>query len=157
MAFIVEDGTGVPDSNSYLSVSEAETILTDLGYDTFPTESDLVNASLYVDMYIDPASFMLTEDQGLLWPRVKFTDNQGREVEGIPKALKRTVAVIAAEFIEEDLFDVEPAVMSEDYGDSSVEFAAPQTKPGKVVTQLNYLKVLGYGSSNTASVRLIRA
>jgi len=157
MAFIVEDGTGVPDSNSYLSVSEAETILTDLGYDTFPTESDLVNASLYVDMYIDPASFMLTEDQGLLWPRVKFTDNQGREVEGIPKALKRTVAVIAAEFLEEDLFDVEPAVMSEDYGDSSVEFAAPQTKPGKVVTQLNYLKVLGYGSSNTASVRLIRA
>lgn len=157
MSFLVESGSGDVGSTSYLSVIEAETILTDLGYDTFPSETDLINASLYLDMYLEPSSFILTEDQGLLWPRVKFTDNQGREVEGVPSALKRAVAVIAAEFMEEDLFDVEPAVMSEDYGNSSVEFAAPQTKPGRVITQLSYLKKLGYGSSSTVAVRLIRA
>lgn len=157
MSYILEDGTGVVDSTSYLSPSEAESILTDLGHISFPSESELMSASLYVDMYLDPVSFMLTEDQGLLWPRVKFTDNQGRTVSGIPSALKRTVAIIAAEFMEEDLFDVEPAVISEDYGNSSVEFAAPQSKPGKVISQLNYLKNIGYGASNTVAVRLIRA
>lgn len=157
MSFTLETGDGVVDANAYVSVAEAETILTDLGYTTFPSETDIINASLYLDLYLDPASFILTEEQGLLWPRVKFTDNQGRTVEGIPLAIKRTVSVIAAEFMEEDLFDVEPAVLSEDYGDSSVEFAAPQTKPGKVISQLTYLKSLGYGSSNTSTVRLIRA
>lgn len=157
MSLILETGEGVPDSNSYLSMTEAESILTDLGYDTFPSESDLVNASLYLDTYLDPASFILTEDQGMLWPREPFTDNQGRTVEGIPKAIKRAVAIISMEFMEEDLFDIEPAVISESYGNSSVEFVAPQSKPGKVVSQLSYLKSLGYGSSNTTSVRLVRA
>jgi hypothetical protein len=157
MSLILETGEGVPDSNSYLSITEAEDILTDLGYDTFPAESDLINASLYLDTYLDPASFILTEGQGLLWPREPFTDNQGRTIEGIPKAIKRAVAIISMEFMEEDLFDIEPAVISESYGNSSVEFVAPQSKPGRVVSQLSYLKSLGYGGSNTTSVRLVRA
>ncbi len=157
MSLILETGEGIPDSNSYLNVTEAETILTDLGYETFPSESVLINPSLYIDGYLDPSSFILTEDQGLMWPRQAFTDNQGRTVKGIPKALKRAVAIIAVEFMEEDLFDVEPSVISESYGNSSVEFAYPQSKPGKVVSQLAYLRSLGYGGSNTTSVRLIRA
>lgn len=157
MSLILETGEGIPDSNSYLSMTEAESILTDLGYDTFPSESDLINASLYLDTYLDPASFILTEDQGMLWPREPFTDNQGRTVEGIPKAIKRAVAIISMEFMEEDLFDIEPAVISESYGNSSVEFVAPQSKPGKVVSLLSYLRSLCYGGSNTTSVRLVRA
>lgn len=157
MSFVIEDGTGVVEATSYLSTADAESILTDLGYTEFPSESELIKASLYVDMTLDPASFMLTEEQGLLWPREPFTDNQGRTVEGIPVALERAVAVIAAEFLEEDLFDIEPGVTREQYGNSGVYFSAPQSKAGKVISQLNFLKSLGYGASNTSSVRLIRA
>jgi len=154
---IIETGEGIPGAEGYLSVTDAEAILFDLGYDSFPSEVEVHKASLYLDMVLDPASFMLTEDQGLLWPREPFTDNQGRTVEGIPDALKRAVAVIAAEFMQDDLFDIEPAVTRESYGNSSVYFAAPQTKDGKVLSHLNYLKTLGYGSGNTSSVRLVRA
>lgn len=158
MSFIVEDGTGVPDSISYVSVAEAESILLDLGYDDFPSETELVKASLYVDMSLDPASFILTEDQGLLWPRKPFTDNQGRNVEGVPFALKRAVSVIAASFMEEDLFDVEPSVTSESYGNSSVQFSGPASQvPTSVTKQLSFLKSLGYGSSKVYSVRIIRS
>jgi len=157
MSFIVEDGTGVPNANSYVSVSRAEEILSDLGYDEFPSESDLIKGSLYIDIVLDPSSFILTDEQGLLWPRKPFTDNQGREVSGIPYALERAVSVISAAFMNEDLFDIEPAIRSESYGKRSVEFAsAVSLLPGEVVSQITYLKTLGYGRSSTSSVHLIR-
>lgn len=158
MTFVVEDGTGVQGATSYVSVAEAESILTDLGYSEFPGETDLSNASFFFDIRITPTSYILTQDQGLLFPREIFLDSQGREVEGIPYDIKRAVSVIAAELMDNDLFEMEPSVRSESYGNSSVTFAGPVSSlPGTIRSQILYLFKLGYGYNSTSQIDLVRA
>lgn len=158
MAFVIEDGTGIVGATSYVSVAEAEQILTDLGYTDFPDETDLTNASFFFDIRISPASRILTVDQGLLFPRVLFQDTQGRDVEGITFNIKRAVSVIAAELMTNDLFDIEPAISSESYGNSSVVFSGPVSSlPGKIKSQILYLLKLGYGYNSTTQIDLVRA
>ena len=157
MSLIVEDGTGLEDSNSYVSVSESEDILLDLGYDQFPSETDLIKATLYIDTNFRPVSNILNEDQALLWPREKFTDSQDRKITGIPFELKRTTSIVAASFIDNDLFDEEPSITQESYGDTSVTYSGPVSQTdGNVKAAMVRLKKLGYGSSSS-TIRLTRA
>lgn len=154
---MIEDGTGIPGALQYIDSTEANQILEDFAYDVEVHDSDLVNASLYLDTYFFPTSKILTKDQGLLWPRVPFRDSQGREVEGIPVELKRAVAFIAAESKEKDLFESTPAITLERFGDSQVRYAGPTKDDGKLKSILLRLKNLGYGTSNSSSVTLERA
>lgn len=56
MAFIVEDGTGVPDANSYASVEEADAYFADRGNTTWAAaqpaakQAALINATDYIEM-----------------------------------------------------------------------------------------------------------
>ena len=155
---IVEQGDGQdPDANSYTSIQESEEVLLKLGYSEFPSETDLIQATLYIDTWLNPVSAIYDEDQPLLWPRKSFKDSQGRTVEGIPSELKRATAIIAAEFIESDLFDPSTGITEEQYGNSRVKYAGVErSESGRVNGAMQRLKRLGYGSGSS-SITLTRA
>ena len=164
---IVEDGTGTNESsNSYLDVitadTLAETILVDpndwLSLDESQKERYLILGTMFIDTYLNPTSYLLVDTQPLLWPREKFTDAQGREVEGIPSELEKATLTIATEFINEDPFTQSISITEERFGDSMQKFAAPIKENGfKANLALQRLKNLGYGFSYSNTVKLVRA
>ncbi len=77
MAFVVEDGTGKADSNSYVSVAEADTYFTDRGNTEWialtneQKETYLILSAQWMDAeycskYI---GYRKTEEQAMEWPR----------------------------------------------------------------------------------------
>lgn len=163
---IEEDGTGKPDSNSYLSVSDADDLADKIlvepsdWQDLSNNEKEryLILATIFLDTYLNPTSYILENDQALLWPREVFKDTQGREVEGIPSELKKATLTIATEFITNDIFQQSPRITKESFGDSSQTFAGSVKENGfKANVALLRLKNLGYGFSYNNTVRLVRA
>ena len=152
---IVEDGTGVVDANSYLTEAEASDILAEIGFTGNPSEQDLIQASYYLDSKFTPSSRLLNKDQGLLFPRQPFTDYQGREVEGIPKLVKRVVALIAV--AEQELFNPSPAIRQQSFGDTSVSYAGPFSEDQKIDSYIAVLATAGYGSNSANTINIIRA
>lgn len=145
---------------AYCTKEEAQDILVRHGYENFPGETALINATMYVDHYLSPASSLLDPKQPLLWPRKPFIDAEGRLVEGIPYHLKYAVAVIASEFEEDDLFNNEEVVLSaQSFADTSETYAVPLSTgtKDKVKNVIKRLKRLGYGHDAFSSVRLVRA
>ena len=98
MSFIVEDGHGISDANSYVSVRFADDFLayrTDFDWSTRTTDQKqaaLVQATAYVDARYGRlfAGRVATSTQALAWPR------QGSGYDGLPVVLKRAVALYAA-------------------------------------------------------------
>lgn len=157
MTIIVADDLGEEiDANSYVDVEEAEDILINLGFVEVPCEVDYIMATKYIDTYLRPVSQILNREQPLNFPRQKFKDSQGRTVTGIPKKLKEVTALIATEFMEDDLWNAPDAITEEAFGDSRVKYAGPTKQNKKPHVYLSMLKTLGYGSS-TNSIELIRA
>ena len=82
---IVEDGTGLSNANSYVSVADADTYLGDRGYTvwTDSTEEDLqislIRATDYVDQNVFK-SVALTEGQARQFPRYDLVDRTGEQV-----------------------------------------------------------------------------
>ena len=93
---IVEDGTGIADANSYVTLEEAETYFQTKGVGACHiTESDLIAATEYIDLAYGDVYMgrLYSNEQGLLFPRTGFYDRNTRQVEEgtIPKELKRAV------------------------------------------------------------------
>lgn len=82
MTIMVEDGTGLPNSNAYASVANADIYFTDRGNTawlalTTPVkETLLILATDYIDMRFGQMfkSTILVEDQALQFPRVGYVD-----------------------------------------------------------------------------------
>lgn len=95
MSIVVENGTGLPGANSYVSLEEAAEYFAWLGNDEYDAEDEtvLARASQAVDMAYGAKyrSTRLKVDQGLLFPRVAFKDAEGFERTGIPSELKKAV------------------------------------------------------------------
>lgn len=95
MALIVEDGTGLVDSDSYISLADARTFAANYGI-TLPTDDTEAEITLrqgtkYVDLQEDCfAGDRLNDTQALAYPR---DDDRG-----MPKALGRATVYAAAEF-----------------------------------------------------------
>jgi hypothetical protein len=101
MAFVPEDGTGLPNANSYGLVAEADEYFVDRGngawaaLDTNAKQSALIQATDYIDMRYG-SRFIgqeKTNTQGLEWPRIfQPGDKSYEETYGgtgeIPKDLK---------------------------------------------------------------------
>lgn len=95
MAFVVEDGTGLTDANSYVEVDYADEYHSDRG-NTAWTGTDAVKQSALVKAtdYIEQAyagrwiGDALTDDQSLSWPR---------DAEGVPDKLAQAVCLLALE------------------------------------------------------------
>ena len=95
---ILEDGSGVADANSYVTLAEAETYFTatgNLGFagtDDFKTQN-LINATAAMDATYGPRYISFLQDevtQALLWPRQQIWDRHSRRInpDAIPQSLK---------------------------------------------------------------------
>lgn len=96
MAFLVEDGTGVANANSYVTVDEADTYFTDrrkqnwVGSDA-DKQAALIAATDYIEQRFGLQFLGCPEfdAQTLSFPRTGLVDPAGNEVEGIPLRLKQ--------------------------------------------------------------------
>lgn len=94
---IVEDGTGLENANSYVSVLDADNYFSARGVTEWESleeaqkETALIKATDYIDNVFQWLGKKLTAEQALRFPRKKLFDYEGEEVEGIPTALKQAV------------------------------------------------------------------
>jgi hypothetical protein len=99
MAFTVEDGTGLANASSYVSVEEADEYFGDrqnFDWEAGDKESALIRATFYIDgKYSGLWSGTRTNgrDQALSWPRYGALDSEGNEIpeDEIPVELKYAV------------------------------------------------------------------
>ncbi len=95
---ILEDGTGVSNANSYVTLAEANTYFTNTGNlgwggeDDFKTQN-LINATAALDATYGPRFISMLRDnvdQALLWPRDQVWDRHSRRINNgvIPTPLK---------------------------------------------------------------------
>ena len=95
---IVEDGTGIANSNSYVTLAEADTYFSDTGNlgwagtDDFKNQN-LINATAAMDATYGQRYLAYLKDntnQALLWPREDVWDRHARRISSgvIPQSLK---------------------------------------------------------------------
>lgn len=105
---VVEDGTGIANAVSYVSVEDATAYHTIYGNTVWTDnvekqESSLARATQMIDMLWGPKfiSRKATKGQALQFPRLGFYDNNAIHVDGdeIPKCLKDAVCELAVLFI----------------------------------------------------------
>lgn len=110
--FTVEDGSGVPGANSYVSVEDADDILTlnihaSGGWEALTVDQRqrlLAFASYYLDDRTRWFGKRVSEASGLRWPREGVQDRDGHAIDKdeIPAQLRRATAQMARYFIAED-------------------------------------------------------
>ena len=99
---VVEDGTGLPDSDSYVSVEFADDYFAARGnpgweeLDECLKERALVKATDYIDNVFQWYGKKESGSQALRFPRTGIRDYEGEEVVGIPLRLKQAVCDAAA-------------------------------------------------------------
>lgn len=113
MALIIEDGTGVTDSNSYDTLANAQAYFDLKGTVIVLTEESLINATQYIDTRFAPVFIPVKKarEQSLEWPRYSFTANDGYTVAAdiVPIELKRAMYESAKLYIDgADLFSAVP-------------------------------------------------
>ena len=123
---IVEDGTGIFNSNSYVSLDFADEYFFSRGYSEWENleeknkEQLLVKATDYIDNIYQWLGSKKTSTQSLRFPRVNLTDYEGIEIVDIPLSLKYSVCDVAFECLKgTELFgkeDTNGNVISEKIG-----------------------------------------
>lgn len=110
--FVVEDGTGLSDATSYVSVEEADDIIT-MNIHASETWSSLSDedkekllswASRYLDERTRWFGRKAVESSALRWPRSGITDRDGITLSStlIPRQLKIATAEMARYLVDED-------------------------------------------------------
>ena len=109
MALIVEDGTGLANAESYISVADCDALLVSWGRSTSEWEALteatkeglLRNSTMYIDSnYAGKWSGeVLNSTQALSWPRVNAYKKNGQEVasDSVPVEVERACSFIAVE------------------------------------------------------------
>lgn len=99
---VVEDGTGLTDSNSYVSVVFADDYFSTRGVSKWETltqtekEQMLINATDYIDSIYQWKGKKLNSSQALRFPRENLFDYEGGKIEGVPTALKQATCEAAS-------------------------------------------------------------
>lgn len=129
---VVEDGTGLTDSNSYVSVDFADDYFSARGVSGWETleeeakEQALIKATDYIDNVFQWHGKKASSEQALRFPRNNLYDYEGNEITGIPVNLMQAVcdaAVLVSEGTE--LFQTQEAngnVVSEKIGELSFTY-----------------------------------
>jgi hypothetical protein len=142
MALIVEDGTGLADADSYLSLAALKTGLDRRGYsyagfsDT-DLEVRLRAATNYVDARYRYKGDRMTADQALEFPRANLVDWSGYTIAGVPQRVKNAVVELAYAALSDTLMpnlDRGGRVVSESVGPISTTYA--QDAPAGTVFML---------------------
>jgi hypothetical protein len=118
MALTVEDGTGMPDANSWLSAADADTLLNNMPVDLTAwdnvddPEKILVAAARYLTQNWRFYGAPMTDAQVLPYPRTKNWDENGRLIAPgtIPVQLKLAQALVALELAKD------PEIIQDDTG-----------------------------------------
>lgn len=117
MALIVEDGSNVPNANSYQSIADITALVANTPYaDEWDASEDqelyAAGAAAYIDLRFRSYGDVLFDDQSMQWPRTKNYDSKGVIIPAgtIPKELKQAQAYLAAYFAAnpdefEEIFD----------------------------------------------------
>jgi hypothetical protein len=110
MAFTLEDGTGLANSNAYISVSEFDAYWDDRGFvhsgfTNSQKQVAIIKATDFIELkYRTKFKGKILEDvQALSFPRISLYDNAGRVIEGIPVRLKQATAEYAKRALTEEL------------------------------------------------------
>lgn len=139
MPLVVENGTGVPGADSYVSVSEADAYVAANGgagwsaANSTAKESALRRATQYVDARYRFRGHRLNLNQSLEWPRGDVLSGVGLSsaywFTWPPRNLKAAVIELAVKSLSEPLWtDVDPrAVKSEQVGPIAVTYDTQQS------------------------------
>lgn len=110
---IVEDGTGLTDSNSYVSVVFADDYFSARGVSEWVTlttekkEQALIRATDFIDNVFQWCGKKATVEQALRFPRVNIRDYEGNVITGVPTCLKQAVCDVALVTADgKELFEV---------------------------------------------------
>lgn len=111
MALIIEDGSGVPNAESYVTVAECEAFALaffgqSLAGSPQAKESALRRAARFMDSLPWKGHRTFGRNQGLAWPRKDVTDGEGQEISEveIPKEVIDAQHIFArAEFISPNI------------------------------------------------------
>ena len=105
MAFTVEDGTGLTDSNAYVTVQEYKDHHEDRGiasvtestYDDTQIQAAIVKATDYVEKRFGRKfrGYKLSSAQAMEWPRGDAYDDSGHAFQDVPRQLKKGVSEYA--------------------------------------------------------------
>lgn len=141
MPLIVEDGTGLANAESYLSVADLKSYADARGRsyagkaDT-ALENALRIATNYVDTKWRYKGDRATALQALEFPRTSLIDWSGYSITGIPGRLKNATAELALKSLTDDINadqDRGGKVVSESVGSVSISYAA-DAPAGRVYT-----------------------
>ncbi len=152
MSLIVEDGSGVPNAQSYISVSGADAHFAGLENNTWAAasigvkEHALKNASLYADLYSYPGHLRNVQ-QGLKWPRSKAYDQDGRLLVGIPTALRSAVLELATELVTKQPGELQRRTLREKVGPLELVYSSTQKQPSFIFRLLLKLGARPYSTS----------
>lgn len=162
MTIIVEDGTNVPDANSYVSVAELVTYATERGIVLPSTDAEkevlLMKAMDYIELldkdYMGVRSY---SDQELSWPRTQYETM----MLGIPKELKKAQLILAVAAITVDLAPVSSGVTRsakrQTVGPITVEYATTSGDNRPRIPQAESLLRYLFGNSLSGQLRVVRA
>ena len=106
MAFVPEDGTGLSNSNSYVSEAFADAYFTDRGNASWAAASSgdkqtaLVRGTDYVDKLFGPKfrGFKQSQAQALEWPRIGALDNDDYLLNSPSDAIPRSLQKATCEY-----------------------------------------------------------
>ena len=146
MPLIVEDGSGIPGANSYVTLAEAEDYFALKGVTVDLIEADLVNATQYLDLMFGMAynGRLADDDQSLLWPRTVFFDNLGRrrDANTIPNELKVATYEAAKLSSNESLFTATNPESNVQAFSNSVDGAVSESKTffSPTVTEEDFMR-----------------
>lgn len=122
MAFTVEDGTGLSNSNAYASVEYVDSYHADRGNTkwtgtTAVKQAAIIRATDYVDKRFRKLfrGTKASDGQALQWPRTNATSDNGFWIQQIPTALKKAIAEYALRALLYNVLapDAKPSVPSQ--------------------------------------------
>ena len=115
MALVVENGTGLANAESYSSVSDLDTYITNYNItstaDTAAKEAALRIATDFIDGAYRFPGIAKDDDQALRWPRVDAFTDEGYDIlsSEIPDPVKDATVVAAMEYLTNGEFDLTDA------------------------------------------------
>lgn len=133
---IVEDGTGLSDANSYVSVEFADDYFSARGVSEWSAfenkEQILVKATDFIDSIFQWYGKKEFEGQALRFPRTELYDYEGLAVKGVPNCLKQAVCDAALLALNgNDLFltkDANGNVVSERIGELAFTYSKTENE-----------------------------
>lgn len=160
---IVEDGTGLENAESYVSVADATNILSK--YIASPnwlsaTEEEKEQALRYATLWLDNSfswystitkteNALGTTSQALGWPRMAYytADNRYIADNSVPTKIKEATSLLASEHLSKPLDTQEDSIKSESIGSASVSYSGSSGK-----RRFSFLKLMlrDYGSAGKA-------